>query len=149
MGSGRERKGVRENMVALRQRARRRHRVVSSQLPLLISTRSFLSTGCLFQCRQHGKHAVKTRQPRTAVLNHLHHPRIMESHSTCIRQPPTQSRGPSAVLLLGHDIYDSLGEYFKDAARKSLLGAPLDDSTLVPYLVPSTTPPSCSPPIVF
>jgi hypothetical protein len=53
------------------------------------------------------------------------------------------------VLLLGHDIYDSLGEYFKDAARELLLGAPLDDSALVPYLVPSNTPPSCIPSIVF
>jgi hypothetical protein len=75
---------------------------------------------------------VKTRQRRTGVLKHLHHHRIVQSHSTCIRQAPTLSRGPSAVLLLGHDIYDSLGEYFKNAARKWLLSAPLDDSALVP-----------------
>ena len=71
------------------------------------------------------------------------------SHTTKGASAPTLSRGPSAVLLLGHDIYDSLGEYFKDVARKSLLGAPLDDTALVPYLAPSTTPPSCSPSIVF
>ena len=70
-------------------------------------------------------------------------------HTTKGAPAPTLSRGPSAVLLLGQDIYDSLGEYFKDSARKWLLGAPLDDSALVPYLLPSTTPSSCSPSIVF
>jgi len=48
---------------------------------------------------------------------------------------PTLSRGSSAMLRLGHDIHDRLGKYFKDVARKPLLGTLLDDSTLVPYLV--------------
>ena len=48
----------------------------------------------------------------------------------------TLSRGSSAVLPPGHDIYDRLDEYFEDVAREVLRGAPLDDSALVHYLVP-------------
>jgi hypothetical protein len=48
---------------------------------------------------------------------------------------PTLSRGSSAVLPPRHDIYDRRDEYFVDVARESLLGAPLDDSALVHYLV--------------
>ena len=40
------------------------------------------------------------------------------------------------MLPPGHDIYDRPDEYFVDVAHELLLGAPLDDSTLVHHLVP-------------
>ncbi|KAH9964541.1 hypothetical protein BC827DRAFT_1085935, partial [Russula dissimulans] len=43
---------------------------------------------------------------------------------------------PAAALPPGHDVYDRLDAYFADVAREVLLGAPLDDSALVHYLVP-------------
>ncbi|KAI9512283.1 hypothetical protein F5148DRAFT_13493 [Russula earlei] len=46
------------------------------------------------------------------------------------------TRGSSAALPLGHDVYDRLDAYFADVAREVLIGAPLDDSALVHYLVP-------------
>ena len=49
---------------------------------------------------------------------------------------PTLSRGSSVALPPGHDIYERLDEYFVSVARELLLGAPLDDSALVHYLVP-------------
>jgi len=55
------------------------------------------------------------------------------SHSA---KAPTPPRGTSVVLPPGHDIYDRLDTYFADVAREVLLGAPLDDSALVHYLVP-------------
>ncbi len=50
--------------------------------------------------------------------------------------PPTPPRGSSAALPPGHDIYDRLDAYFVEVAREVLLGAPMDDSALVHYLVP-------------
>ena len=49
---------------------------------------------------------------------------------------PALSRGTSARLPPGHDIYDRLDRHFVDLAHELLLGAPLDDSALVHYLVP-------------
>jgi hypothetical protein len=49
---------------------------------------------------------------------------------------PTPPRGSSAALAPGHDIYDRLDAYFAEVAREVLLGAPMDDSALVHYLVP-------------
>ena len=40
------------------------------------------------------------------------------------------------MLPPGHDIYDRIDEYFLDIAHELLFSAPLDDSTLVHYLVP-------------
>jgi hypothetical protein len=37
----------------------------------------------------------------------------------------------------GIDIYDQLDKYFAEAAREIALGAPLDDITLIQYLIPS------------
>jgi hypothetical protein len=54
-------------------------------------------------------------------------------HST---KAPTPLRGSSVALPPGHDIYGRLDTYFADVARELLFGAPLDDSTLVHYLVP-------------
>jgi hypothetical protein len=50
--------------------------------------------------------------------------------------PPTPPRGSSPALPPGHDIYDRLDAYFAEVAREVLLGAPMDDSALVQYLVP-------------
>lgn len=50
--------------------------------------------------------------------------------------PRTHTRGSSAALPPGHDIYDKLDAYFAEVAREVLLGAPLDDSALLHYLVP-------------
>ena len=50
--------------------------------------------------------------------------------------PPTPPRGSSAALPPGHDVYDRLDAYFAEVAREVLLGAPMDDSALVHYLVP-------------
>ena len=49
---------------------------------------------------------------------------------------PNLTRGTPAALPPGHDVYDRLDTYFADVAREVLLGAPLDDSALVHYLVP-------------
>jgi hypothetical protein len=50
--------------------------------------------------------------------------------------PPTPPRRSSAALPPGHDFYDRLDAYFAEVAREVLLGAPMDDSALVHYLVP-------------
>ena len=50
--------------------------------------------------------------------------------------PSTPPRGSSTALPPGHDIYDRLDKYFAEVAREVLLGAPMDDSALVHYLVP-------------
>lgn len=50
--------------------------------------------------------------------------------------PSTPPRGSSTALPPGHDIYDKLDGYFAEVAREVLLGAPMDDSALVHYLVP-------------
>ncbi|KAF8499094.1 hypothetical protein F5888DRAFT_1802506 [Russula emetica] len=50
--------------------------------------------------------------------------------------PATPPRGSSAATPPGHDIYDRLDAYFAEVAREVLLGAPMDDSALVHYLVP-------------
>jgi len=50
--------------------------------------------------------------------------------------PPTPPRGSSAAPPPGHNIYDRLDAYFAEVARELLLGAPMDDSALVHYLVP-------------
>lgn len=50
--------------------------------------------------------------------------------------PPTPPRGSSAALPPGHDVYDRLDAYFAEVAREVLLGAPMNDSALVHYLVP-------------
>ncbi len=50
--------------------------------------------------------------------------------------PPTPPRASSTALPPGHDIYDKLDAYFAEVAREVLLGAPMDDSALVHYLVP-------------
>ena len=49
---------------------------------------------------------------------------------------PMPLRRSSAALPLGHDVYDRLDAYFADVAREVLLGAPLDDTAVVHYLVP-------------
>ena len=49
-------------------------------------------------------------------------------------RPP--SRGISATTPLGSDVYDRLDAYLADVAREVLLGAPMDDSALLYYLVP-------------
>lgn len=49
---------------------------------------------------------------------------------------PTPPRGSSTAPPPGHDIYDRLDAYFAEVAREVLLGAPMDDSVLVHYLVP-------------
>jgi len=58
------------------------------------------------------------------------------SHPSKCAAAPTSFRGPSGALTPGHDVYDRLDAYFADVAREVLLGAPLDDSLLVHYLVP-------------
>ena len=71
----------------------------------------------------------------TALYNYF------TTHVTSAPPPPShgakgtsQPRGSS--LPPGHAIYDRLDEYFVDVAREVLLGAPMDDSALVHYLVP-------------
>jgi hypothetical protein len=49
-------------------------------------------------------------------------------------RPP--SRGISAITSLGSDVYDRLDAYLADVAREVLIGAPMDDSALLHYLVP-------------
>jgi hypothetical protein len=58
------------------------------------------------------------------------------SHPSKCASAPTSFRGSSGALTPGHDVYDRLDAYFADVAREVLLGAPLDDSLLVHYLVP-------------
>jgi hypothetical protein len=71
------------------------------------------------------------------------------NNATSVRVPPPTThrakgasaptllpRGSSKALLRGHDVYDRLDAYFADVAREAFLGAPLDDSALVHYLVP-------------
>ena len=58
------------------------------------------------------------------------------SHTAMGASAITPSRGSSAVLPPGHDIYGRLDEYFVDVMRELLLAAPLDDTALVHCLVP-------------
>jgi hypothetical protein len=69
------------------------------------------------------------------------------NHATSLAPPPPHltkgvstptllPRGSSTALPPGHEVYDRLDAYFADVAREVFLGAPLDDSALVHYLVP-------------
>ncbi|KAF8912900.1 hypothetical protein CPB84DRAFT_1833243 [Gymnopilus junonius] len=58
-------------------------------------------------------------------------------HSACYNYFTAQSEATSASSLGGTDIYVQLDKYFEEAAREVALGAPLDDISLVRYIVPS------------
>jgi len=76
----------------------------------------------------------------TALYNYFtnHASPIPAPHpSTGAPKPP--SRGISAAIPLGCDVYDRLDAYLADVAREVLLGAPTDDSALLHYLVPRFT----------
>jgi len=80
----------------------------------------------------------------TALYNYFTHhasaapppppPRSHLVKSTSAPTPPP--RGSSTVHSPGQDVYDRLDTYLADVAREVFLGAPLDDSALVHYLVP-------------
>jgi len=71
-------------------------------------------------------HATSTPPPPPTAPPHLG--KGVAAHSLTRGNPP--------ALPPGHDVYDRLDAYFADVAREVLLGAPLDDSALVHYLVP-------------
>jgi hypothetical protein len=78
----------------------------------------------------------------TALYNYFTHVTSAPPHPSSTTKnalPPTPPRGSSVALPLGHDIYDRLDSYFTEVAREVLLGAPMDDSALVHYLVPCFT----------
>jgi len=82
----------------------------------------------------------------TALYNYFTHrtvaappPPPPPSHlvkGTSAPTPPPPPRGSSTVHSQGQDVYDRLDAYLADVAREVFLGAPLDDSALVHYLVP-------------
>jgi len=57
------------------------------------------------------------------------------SQSEAASSPP--SRVPDANSASGTDIYEQLDKYFADATRELGFGAPIDDATLIHYVVPS------------
>jgi len=64
------------------------------------------------------------------------HPPSHLVKGTSALTPPPPPRGSSTVHSPGQDVYDRLDTYLADVARELFLGAPLDDSALVHYLVP-------------
>jgi hypothetical protein len=79
-----------------------------------------------------GIHTALYNYFTTHVTSALPHPSSTAKNAL----PPTPPRGSSPALPPGHDIYDRLDAYFAEVAREVLLGAPMDDSALVQYLVP-------------
>jgi hypothetical protein len=67
--------------------------------------------------------------------NHISESSTPPSHGAVSSHTPRTSS--AAVPSPGYDVYDQLDAYFAEVAREVFLGAPMDDSTLVHYLVPS------------
>jgi hypothetical protein len=67
--------------------------------------------------------------------NHVSESSTPPSHGAVSNHTPRTSS--AAVPSPGYDVYDQLDAYFAEVAREVFLGAPMDDSTLVHYLVPS------------